>query len=40
LGRPGGAEVGEVQEFDWGLLAFFRDPDGNGWAAQQLPVRD
>jgi predicted enzyme related to lactoylglutathione lyase len=30
-----GAEVGEVQEFPWGLFVFFHDPDGNSWALQQ-----
>ncbi len=34
-----GVEVGEVQEFDWGSFLFFSDPDGNGWAVQQLPAR-
>ena len=37
LGR--GVEVSEVQRFDWGSFVFFRDPDGNGWAVQQLPPR-
>ena len=32
-----GLEVGEVQEFPWGSFVFFSDPDGNGWAVQQLP---
>jgi predicted enzyme related to lactoylglutathione lyase len=32
-----GVEVTEVQEFDWGRFVFFSDPDGNGWAVQQLP---
>jgi predicted enzyme related to lactoylglutathione lyase len=35
-----GVEVTEVQTFPWGSFAFFRDPDGNGWALQQLPPRD
>jgi predicted enzyme related to lactoylglutathione lyase len=35
-----GVEVSEVQEFDWGSFAFFSDPDGNGWAVQQIPTRD
>ena len=35
-----GVEVSEVQGFDWGSFVFFRDPDGNGWAVQQIPVRD
>ena len=37
LGR--GVDVGEVQEFPWGSFVFFSDPDGNGWAVQQLPPR-
>jgi len=32
-----GVEVGEVQVFDWGSFVFFTDPDGNGWAVQELP---
>ncbi len=35
-----GVEVSEVQEFPWGRFVFFTDPDGNGWAVQQLPPRD
>ena len=34
-----GVEVGEVQDFPWGSFVFFSDPDGNGWAVQQLPGR-
>jgi len=34
-----GVEVSEVQDFPWGSFVFFRDPDGNGWAVQQVPVR-
>jgi predicted enzyme related to lactoylglutathione lyase len=34
-----GVDVGEVQEFPWGKFLFFEDPDGNGWAVQQLPPR-
>ena len=34
-----GMDVGEVQEFPWGSFVFFSDPDGNGWAVQQLPAR-
>ena len=34
-----GVEVSDVQVFDWGSFVFFSDPDGNGWAVQQLPVR-
>jgi predicted enzyme related to lactoylglutathione lyase len=35
-----GVEASEVQEFPWGSFVFFSDPDGNGWAVQQLPARD
>jgi predicted enzyme related to lactoylglutathione lyase len=34
-----GVEVGEVQEFPWGRFIFFSDPDGNGWAVQELQRR-
>ena len=32
-----GVEVGEIQDFPWGRFVFFSDPDGNGWAVQELP---
>lgn len=32
-----GVEVSEVQDYPWGRFVFFNDPDGNGWAIQQLP---
>lgn len=35
-----GVEISNVQEFPWGTFAFFRDPDGNGWALQALTHRD
>ena len=35
-----GVEASEVQDFPWGRFVFFKDPDGNGWALQQLPPRD
>jgi uncharacterized glyoxalase superfamily protein PhnB len=35
-----GVEVSGVQELDWGSFVFFSDPDGNGWAVQELPARD
>ena len=31
-----GVDVSEVQDFPWGRFVFFSDPDGNGWALQQL----
>ena len=35
-----GVEVSEIQDFEWGRFVFFTDPDGNGWAVQQIPPRD
>jgi predicted enzyme related to lactoylglutathione lyase len=35
-----GVEVSEVQVFDWGSFVFFSDPDGNGWAVQEVPSRE
>ena len=32
-----GVDVSEIQDFPWGRFVFFKDPDGNGWAVQQLP---
>jgi catechol 2,3-dioxygenase-like lactoylglutathione lyase family enzyme len=34
-----GVEVSDVQDFPWGRFVFFADPDGNGWAVQQIPQR-
>lgn len=34
-----GVEVGEVERFPWGAFVFFADPDGNGWAVQEIPPR-
>jgi predicted enzyme related to lactoylglutathione lyase len=34
-----GVEVTDVEVFPWGSFVYFRDPDGNGWAVQQLPAR-
>jgi predicted enzyme related to lactoylglutathione lyase len=34
-----GVEVSDVQEFPWGSFVWFSDPDGNGWAVQQIPPR-
>jgi predicted enzyme related to lactoylglutathione lyase len=35
-----GMDVSDVQDFPWGRFVFFSDPDGNGWAVQQLPPRE
>jgi predicted enzyme related to lactoylglutathione lyase len=32
-----GVEVGDIQRMPWGAFVFFSDPDGNGWAVQELP---
>lgn len=34
-----GVDTSDVQHFDWGSFVFFNDPDGNGWAVQQIPNR-
>ena len=34
-----GVEVSPVQDFPWGRFVFFQDPDGNGWAVQQIVSR-
>jgi catechol 2,3-dioxygenase-like lactoylglutathione lyase family enzyme len=31
-----GVEASEVDEQGWGRFVYFRDPDGNGWALQQM----
>jgi len=37
IGR--GVEVGDVDVQPWGSFVYFSDPDGNGWAVQQVPPR-
>jgi predicted enzyme related to lactoylglutathione lyase len=32
-----GVDASDVQHFPWGSFVFFSDPDGNGWAVQQIP---
>jgi predicted enzyme related to lactoylglutathione lyase len=34
-----GVDASEVQEFPWGRFVFFKDPDGNGWAIQEIQRR-
>ncbi len=31
-----GVEVSDVMDFPWGRFVFFADPDGNGWAVQEI----
>ena len=33
-----GVDVSDVKEFPWGSFVWFSDPDGNGWALQQMPA--
>ncbi len=35
-----GVPAGPVQEFPWGRFVFFNDPDGNGWAVQEIQRPD
>ena len=35
-----GIEASEVQSFPWGDFVYFSDPDGNGWALQEITNRD
>lgn len=32
-----GIEVRGVEDLAWGRFVYFEDPDGNGWALQELP---
>jgi len=32
----GGVEVSDIMDFPWGRFVFFADPDGNGWAVQEI----
>jgi catechol 2,3-dioxygenase-like lactoylglutathione lyase family enzyme len=36
--RARGVDASDVAEFPWGSFVYFSDPDGNGWALQQLPA--
>src|SRR6187455_2462016 len=31
-----GCPVSGIEEFPWGRFVFFKDPDGNGWAVQDI----
>ncbi|MBN2622325.1 MAG: VOC family protein [Acidimicrobiales bacterium] len=33
-----GVDVSDVQDFPWGRFVYFSDPDGNGWAVQQIQI--
>src|SRR5215211_6233694 len=32
-----GVQVSDIDDQPWGRFVYFRDPDGNRWALQQLP---
>jgi catechol 2,3-dioxygenase-like lactoylglutathione lyase family enzyme len=34
-----GVEASDLQDFPWGKFVFFSDPDGNGWAVQEIQTR-
>ncbi len=34
-----GVEVSDVDVQSWGSFVYFKDPDGNTWALQELPQR-
>jgi catechol 2,3-dioxygenase-like lactoylglutathione lyase family enzyme len=34
-----GVDVSDIQDLAWGSFVYFKDPDGNGWAVQQIPGR-
>ena len=34
-----GVDVSDIQDFPFGRFVFFSDPDGNGWAVQQIPAQ-
>jgi catechol 2,3-dioxygenase-like lactoylglutathione lyase family enzyme len=34
-----GLDVGEIDRQPWGAFVYFTDPDGNGWAVQEIPRR-
>ena len=33
-----GIPVSEIDSQPWGKFVYFQDPDGNGWAVQQIPA--
>ena len=32
-----GVDVSEISDLPWGRFVYFSDPDGNGWAVQEIP---
>ena len=35
-----GLDLGEVDRQPWGNFLYFKDPDGNGWAIQEIVIPD
>jgi catechol 2,3-dioxygenase-like lactoylglutathione lyase family enzyme len=35
-----GCPISAIDDQPWGRFLYFKDPDGNQWAIQQLPPRD
>jgi catechol 2,3-dioxygenase-like lactoylglutathione lyase family enzyme len=33
-----GLDVGDVDDQPWGKFLYFKDPDGNGWAIQEIVI--
>jgi catechol 2,3-dioxygenase-like lactoylglutathione lyase family enzyme len=33
-----GVEVSDVDDQPWGRFVYFKDPDGNGWAMQEIVI--
>jgi predicted enzyme related to lactoylglutathione lyase len=34
-----GVGVSDIEDYPWGRFVFFSDPDGNGWAVQEIPAQ-
>jgi catechol 2,3-dioxygenase-like lactoylglutathione lyase family enzyme len=37
--RGRGVQTSDIDDMPWGRFIFVSDPDGNGWAVQQIPPR-
>jgi hypothetical protein len=35
-----GAPISAIDDQPWGRFLYFADPDGNGWAIQQIVIPD
>lgn len=34
-----GVEMSDIDEQQWGIFSYFKDPDGNSWTLQELPYK-